>query len=67
MGSVALATYVASAVTVIGAVLVLVFHTGRLSVRVERLEEDRLGFERKFDAVHATLRRLEALIRGEAP
>lgn len=65
MDSVAAATYVLAGISVAGSLLVLAYHIGRLSLRVERLEEDRRRFEHKFDAVHATMRRMELLIRGE--
>lgn len=66
MDSVAAATYVLGGISVAGSLLLLAYHIGRLSVRVERLEEDRQRFERQFNAMHSSLRRVESMMRGEA-
>jgi len=52
-------------VTVIGAALGVAYQTGRLSVRVEKLEEWRAEIRAELGEIKAGVYRLENLITGE--
>lgn len=66
MDSAVVATYVVGGATLGGSLLTLAYFLGRLSNRVEALENWRLGVDRRADEVFTELRKIEALIRGEA-
>jgi hypothetical protein len=62
---VAVATYVGIFATILIALMTVTFHIGRLSARVDSLEQWRATLERQIDSVHGGIRHLEDLIKGE--
>lgn len=54
-------------VTIALFMITVIFHTGRLTARVEHLEEWRKEFLTEFHEIRNGIARLERLITGEEP
>lgn len=50
--------------TMLGGFATVIFYAGKLSARVDSLEEWRRAIPQQFDAIHAALRDLDKAIRG---
>lgn len=60
----AIATYIVGGVSLAATLLTLAYHVGRLSARVDSLEEWRRETKSTFDTLHGALRHIESLITG---
>ncbi len=60
--NVALATYVGIGVTLFSSLVMLAFHMGRLSMRVQSLEDWRRVIDERDRPLYETLRRIEAMM-----
>lgn len=50
---------------ILGALALVIFNAGRLDARVSSLEEWRADQKTELNAIHASIRNVEAMIRGE--
>jgi UPF0716 family protein affecting phage T7 exclusion len=64
--NVAVATYVGIAVTLFSSLVLLAFHLGRLSMRVQSLEDWRRIIDERDQPIYETMRRIEALLKSRA-